>query len=151
MNKFHHSELRERKAIEWFINSNPIHKIDDISPVGNFASNDFKFFSGNTHIIGEVKIRDFEYNKYPTALINQEKIQRILLENEESYRLMRSKFYYFAFYPKSRNLLVFDVMNTPSTLTFEYTANTTMGENKKYSYRPMMNFKIEDAILTLNY
>ena len=148
---FINAEKRERKAIDWFINSNPIHRIDDISPIGNFASNDFKFWSGNTHIVGEVKIRDFASNQYPTAIIDMDKISRILIENEECHRLYRSQFFYFAFYPKSRDLLVFDVKNTPSTITYEYTRATTMDPTSPYRYKPMLNFKVADAIIRLTY
>jgi hypothetical protein len=151
MSKFTTAEQRERKAIEWFINSNPTHKIDEISPIGNFASNDFKFFSGGTHIVAEVKIRDFESNKYPTAIINMDKINRILNENDESYRLFKSKFLYFAFYPKSRELYIFDLMNTPTTISYQWTAATTMGVNKERSYKPMLNFRFEDAISIIKY
>jgi len=151
MSKFTTAEQRERKAIDWFINSNPIHKIDEISEVGSFKSNDFKFFSGGTHIIAEIKIRDFESNKYPTVVIDLDKINRILNENEQSYRIYRSKFLYLAFYPKSRDLLIFDVMNTPSTLTYEWAPVTTMDPSRGYKNKVMMNFKIEDAITIIKY
>ena len=148
--KFKEAEKRERKAIQWFVSQNPECKDLEINPIGDFSSDDFTMWSGNTHITGEIKIRTFEWDKYPTVVIELDKLNRLTEKNEENFRLYNGKLYYFAFYPKSRNLLIFDMMNTPMTITYEWCPVTTMAD-KGSKWKAMVNYKLEDAIMNIKY
>jgi hypothetical protein len=148
---FKFREERERKFINWFINSSNDHKIDEITPIASGGRYDFIFFSANTHIIGEVKVREIEWNQYPTAIINQSKIFGILQQEAQTIKTFNSKVLYFAAYPKNRKILVFDVLNTPSTITIEWVKETTCDPSSTEGFAPMMNFPIGSAILTIDY
>jgi hypothetical protein len=139
-------EKVERKFIEWYIKSDPLHKLDEISPIGSYNRNDFVMLSGNSYILGEVKVRSFEWDKYPTAVIELDKVQA-LTRMFEPFRIMgeTNKLYYYAVYKKSRTILIFDLLTTPMTLSYEWCPITT-AEDKGNKYKVMANFSINNAI-----
>jgi hypothetical protein len=145
-------ETRERKFINWFINLKPEHKLDEISPIGSFQRNDFIMISGTSYILGEVKIRTFEWDKYDTAVIELDKINALTEIYEPFNRIGKNhnKLFYFAVYPKSRKILIFDILNTPSTITYEWCPITTAKDigNK---FKSMANYQITDAIIKIDY
>ena len=63
--------------------------------------------------IVEVKVRGFEDTKYPTAYIEVNKINSIIEEFDSAPLLNLA---YYAFYPLSKKLYIFDVLNTPHTI-----------------------------------
>jgi hypothetical protein len=150
--KMNDYETRERKFINWFIDLKLEHKLDEVSPIGSGNRSDFVMISGNTYILGEVKIRDIEWNKYPTAVIELDKINALMNIFQPFYQMGKNhnKLYYFAAYPKSRKVLVFDIINTPTTLTYEYCPITT-AYDRGNKYKAMVNYKLTDAVLTINY
>ena len=58
-----------------------------------------------------------------------------------------NKLYYYAAYPMSRKVLIFDIIKTPTTLSYEYCPIATAGPNRGSKYKAMVNYKIEDAIV----
>jgi hypothetical protein len=61
MNEFRQYETRERSFIEWYINSKGEHKLEEESEIGSGKRNDFIMLSGRTYVMGEVKVRTFEF------------------------------------------------------------------------------------------
>lgn len=146
---FKEYETRERKFMDWYINLKPEHKMEEESEIGSFKRNDFIMMSGNSYVMGEVKVRTFEHNKYPTAVIELDKINA-LMELFQPYNQMggdSNKLYYYAAYPMSRKVLIFDILKTPTTLSYEYCPIATAGPNRGNKYKAMVNYKIEDAIV----
>ena len=147
-------ESRERRFINYYINNKCLNcKAEYISPEGSFDNKDFIFYSGRTTLnMGEVKVRDIDHNKYDTAIIQVDKVYYLTnqfldcLQQDE-----RAKLLYFAVYPKTRTIMVFDMMNTPSTITMEWcdkvTAKPELGKVKK----PMVNYKYEDALQIIKF
>lgn len=150
MNEFKKSEIRERKFIKWFIDLKPEHKEFSISEVGDFSENDFVITSGSTYIMGEVKIREIEYNKYDTIILELSKVQR-LTEKFKQYKSMSSKLLYFSVHPKSRKVLVFDIINTPGTITYEYAWRQTSDKTKGKDWKPCINYNIKDVLFEINF
>ena len=148
---FKEYEKRERKFLHWYINSKSEHKLEKESEIGSYERNDFIMTSGNTYIMGEIKIRSFEHDKYDTSLLELEKV-RGLMEKFELYHQMgeTNKLYYYAVYPKDRTILVYDIINTPSTLSYEWCPVSTAkdwGQKRKI----MVNYQIDDATITIKY
>lgn len=151
MNKIEKAESRERKAIMFFEQNHDTFKIEELSTIGDMGDNDFMAYSGRTHIMGELKIRTFEHDKYPTAVIELDKVTRLMNKNQENHILNNTQLWYVAIYPKDRTFLIFDIMNTPMTLSYEYCPKVTMDQSKGKKYKTMANFKIEDAIYKWKY
>jgi hypothetical protein len=151
MDNFNQYEIRERKFLNWYINSKPEHKLEEESKIGSYERNDFVMLSGKTYVMGEIKIRTFEWNKYPTAVIELDKINALMNKFESYYQMGKiNKLYYYAAYPKSRKILVFDIINTPSTLSYEWCPITT-AEERGQKRKAMVNYKLQDAITIINY
>jgi hypothetical protein len=149
--KINQAEKRERKAIMYFEQNHNEFNIEEISVIGDMGFNDFTAYSGRTHIMGEIKIRTFNHDKYPTAVIELDKVNRLMTLNQDNYRLNNTQLWYVAIYPEDKTFLIFDIMNTPMTLTYEYCPKVTMDENSGKTYKTMANFKIEDAIYKWQY
>lgn len=151
MKTFDKYENRERKFINWLIDLREEHKLDEISPVGSYQRNDFIMISGHSYVLAEVKIRSFEWDKYQTAVIELDKIKS-LAEMFQPFNQMgeKNRLLYYAVYPKSRTILVFDILNTPSTLTYEYSPVAT-AINIGNKYKTMVNYKINEAIEKITY
>ena len=149
---FKHYETRERKFMNWYINLKPEHKLEEESEIGSFKRNDFIMTSGSTYVMGEIKVRTFEYDKYQTAVIELDKVNA-LMELFQPYNQMGSinKLYYYAAYPKSRKILIFDILNTPTTLSYEWCPVATADKSRGKKSKAMVNYKIEDAIGSINF
>jgi hypothetical protein len=151
MNEFRQYETRERSFIEWYINSKGEHKLEEESEIGSGKRNDFIMLSGRTYVMGEVKVRTFEFDKYPTAVIELSKIKGLTDIFQPYYQMgKKNKLYYYAVYPQSRKILMFDVLESPTTLTYEWCPVTTAAKRGS-KYKTMVNYKIEDAIEIINY
>lgn len=152
MEKFNDYEKRERKFLGWYLDKKCYKcKLEEESPVGSYQRNDFVISSGNTYIMGEIKIRSFEWDKYPTAVIELDKINS-LMDTFSDYNQMgeNNRLYYYAIYPKSRKILIFDIINTPSTLSYEYCPITTATDNG-HRKKAMVNYKIKDNTIEIDY
>lgn len=142
---FINAEARERKAIKWYVSQKMgIVEISEISDIGSFKSSDFNFTSGKTFCVGEVKIRSFSSDKYPTAVLELDKVKR-LMELGIDYVSTKHQILYFAFYEGDRKLLIFDISNTPHTLSYKYSPVSSC-EDRGSKHKVMCEFKIEDAI-----
>ena len=60
---FKEYETRERKFMDWYINLKPEHKMEEESEIGSFKRNDFIMMSGNSYVMGEVKVRTFNHDR----------------------------------------------------------------------------------------
>lgn len=149
-NNFINAEEKERRAINYLPKLFPEIEIEEISDIQNFSSHDFMAISGTTYFRGEVKIRSFNHDKYPTAVLELTKVNKLINENTEDFITQNRQLYYFTFYREDKMLLVFDIYNTPTTITYEYCPKTTMGDNTK-KHKAMVNYKIEDAIIKIKY
>ena len=149
-NNYDKAEERERRFIDWYINTKQEHKIDTISPIGSYNRNDFTFYSGRTFIIAEVKIREFEYDKYPTIILESSKVDALLENFSDEIINQSAKIYYYAVYPKSKKILVFDLLKTPHTKTIEHCPVSTMDPSKGHKRKIMNNYKITDSIININ-
>ena len=149
-NTFNKCEIRERKFIDWFIKSKPEHKEFSISKVGDFNHNDFIMTSGSTYIVGEVKIRETEYNEHNTIILELSKVLR-LTEIYKEFKSMNSRLYYFSVHPKSRKILVFDIINTPTTISYKYAWKQTSNKINGKVWKPCVNFNITDAVIEINF
>lgn len=146
MDNFTEYEKKERKFLNWYINHKEEHKIFDESEIGSYECNDFVMLSGRTYVMGEIKMRSFEYDKYPTVVIELDKVNRLMKKFLPYYQMGKTnKLYYYAVYKKSRKILVFDIMNTPSTITYEMCPKTT-AEDNGWELKPMVNYKLEDVL-----
>jgi hypothetical protein len=152
MKTFDDYEKRERKFLNWYLNDRCYKcKLEEESPIGSYERNDFVILSGRTYIMGEIKIREFESDKYPTAIIELDKINALMEKFQPYYQMGKTnKLYYYAAYPKSRKILVFDIMNTPSTITYEFCPITTASD-KGNKMKAMINYAIDNAITEINY
>jgi Holliday junction resolvase-like predicted endonuclease len=151
MENFINAEIAERKAIKHLTSLFNDIEILEISQVNDYSDNDFIAVTGKTYFMGEVKIRTFNTEKYPTAIIELDKVNRLMNKNEEQYRLRGQQLYYFAFYREDRRLLVFDMINTPSTLTYEWCPISTMDPSRGNKYKAMVNYDINKAIINVKY
>jgi hypothetical protein len=151
---FKEYEQRERKFLHWYISSEKCNncKLEEESPIGSKERNDFVISSGRTiYIMGEIKIRSFEHDKYDTSLLELDKVKG-LMDKFEIYHQMgeTNKLYYYAVYPTDRTILVYDIINTPSTLSYEWCPVST-AEDWGKKRKIMLNYKIEDAIIKIKY
>lgn len=152
MTTFNDYEKRERKFLKWYLDEKCYKcKLEEESAIGSYQRNDFVITSGNTYIMGEIKIRSFEWDKYPTAVIELDKITA-LMNSFSDYNQMgeNNKLYYYAIYPKSRKILIFDIMKTSSTLTYEWCPITTASD-KGHRRKVMANYKIDDNTIQIDY
>jgi len=144
-NNFINAELRERKAISWYIKKKQgVVELNEISDIGSFKSSDFNFTSGNSFCVGEVKIRSFNSDKYPTVVLELDKVKR-LMELGVNYISTNFKVLYFAFYEGDKKLLIFDISKTPHILSYKYSPVSSC-EDRGFKHKIMCEFKIEDAI-----
>jgi hypothetical protein len=143
--KFNTAEARERKAIDWYVKiKDGSVELNDVSDIGSFKPIDFIFTSGNTFCVGEVKIRSFAHDKYPTAVLELDKVTSMMKQGID-YLSTNHQILYFAFYEESRKLLIFDVKNTPHTLSYKHSPVSSC-EDRGSKHKVMVEFKIEDAI-----
>lgn len=146
-------EKRERKFLNWYLN-NQCHmcKADDISEIGDYSSNDFVIVSGKTYVMGEIKIRTFEWDKYPTAFIELDKVNR-LMEKFLDYHQMgfTNKLLYYAVYPTSKKVLIFDLMAENKGITYEWCPKVTADTSKGKRLKPMVNFDIHNTYIVIEY
>lgn len=152
MATFNDYEKRERKFLKWFLDEKCYKcKLEEESRIGSFKRNDFVITSGNTYIMGEIKIRSFEFDKYPTVVIELDKVSA-LMDIFSDYNRMgeNNKLYYYAIYPKSRKILIFDIINTPSTLSYEWCPIATASD-KGNKTKVMVNYKINDNTIEIDY
>jgi hypothetical protein len=143
--KFNIAEKRERKAIKWYSEiKQGIVEINEISEIGSYNTTDFLFTSGNTFCVGEVKIRSFTHDKYPTAVLELDKVMSLMKKGTD-YVSTNHQILYYAFYEDDRKLLIFDVKNTPFTLSYKYSPVSSC-EDRGFKHKVMAEFKITDAI-----
>lgn len=151
--RFTNYETRERKFLNWYMdNKCEKCKYDDVSEVGNYSSNDFIITSANTYVMGEIKIRTFEFDKYPTAVIELDKVNR-LTEKFVDYHQMGStnKLLYYAVYPNSRKILIFDLLGENKGITFEWCPVATADPSKGKKLKAMVNFDITKPYQTIEF
>jgi len=151
MKTFKDYETRERKFIHWYIGLKEEHKLEEESEIGSFKRNDFIMLSGRTYVMGEVKVRTFEYDRYSTIVLELDKVKS-LMDLFQPYNQMGdgNRLYYYAAYPQSRKILIFDIMNTPSTLTYEWCPVAT-AEDRGKKYKTMVNYNIENVVEIIEY
>lgn len=144
--KFNTAELVERRCINWYSKKKgDIIEMNTISNVGSYADEDFTFTSGRTFVVAEVKVRDFESDKYPTAFLELDKVNRLMKRGVE-YAVTTPQILYFAFYKGNNKLLIFDLMNTPHKMVYKSCPVSTMDMSRGYIHKAMVEFQIEDAI-----
>jgi Holliday junction resolvase len=76
----------------------------------------------------EIKVRGFEDTTYPTAYIEVNKIKAIIEEFKSAPMLNLA---YYAFYPLSKKLYIFDILNTPHTMKLGLPLPKTTNGNKE--------------------
>jgi len=147
---FNKAETAERRAIKWFarIKGSKI-EMNNISEIGSYADEDFTFTSGQTYVVAEVKIREFESSKYDTACLELDKINRLMKKGVD-YAAANVSILYFAFYKPDRKLYIFDLMNTPHTMTYKSCPVSTMDKSRGMVHKPICEYKLSDAIEILD-
>jgi hypothetical protein len=144
-NKFNQAETTERKGIKWFIKKKGSNvDLNNISEIGSYDVSDFSFTSGNTFCIGEVKVRSFSHSKYDTAVLELDKVQRLMKKGLD-YVSTNHQILYFAFYVEDRKLLIFDIKNTPHKLSYKYSPVSSCADRGSV-HKVMCEFNISDAI-----
>lgn len=148
MADFEEYESRERKFLDWYVTTKKNIELINVSPIGSFDRKDFTAYSGRTFIMGEIKIRNISYNKYPTVILELDKIQSLTKLFEKEHRLSgnTAKLLYYAVYPNSRKVLIFDILRTAVTLSFNFSPITTTDKSRGYVWKTMANYKLEDAL-----
>ena len=140
-------EKRERRFIDWYINQNPQHKLEEVTPEGSMERNDFIMYSGRTLVMGEVKIREIEIDKYNTSIIETSKVLGLMEKFLSTKKLdTNAKLIFIAVYPKSKKYIVIDLMNQSSTLSFEYCDKTTFKTSNKID-KACNNYKITESTI----
>lgn len=143
---FNQAEAIERKCIKWFAkHKGQMVELNTISEVGSYADEDFTFTSGRTFVVAEVKVRDFSSDKYPTAYLELDKVNRLMKKGVD-YAVTNPQILYFAFYKGDKKLLIFDLLNTPFTMVYKSCPVSTMDMSRGYIHKAMVQFKVEDAI-----
>lgn len=152
MSNYDKYELRERKFLQWYLDNKCENcKLEEVSDIGSKERNDFVILSGRTYIMGEIKVRKIESDRHSTAVIELDKINALMELFQPWYQMGETnKLVYYAVYPKSRKILLFDIMKTPSTLTYEWCPVST-AEDKGSKRKAMVNYKVTDAITEINY
>jgi hypothetical protein len=117
------------------------------SKVNSYATYDALITHQGIESIVEVKIREIESTKFSTAILEMNKINRLkakqkeLAEKGQHYELK-----YYAFYPKSKKLYIFDLNTTPyfkrSFWANKFTAQGGAGKVQKI----MAEFDLDDGI-----
>lgn len=145
-NKFITAEQLERKCIRWYIKKKgeEITNIS-ISDIGSYSTDDLTFTSGGTLIIAEIKVRKFESNKYPTAYLELDKLNRMVKKGSEFANKPLS-ILYFAFYKEDKKLLIFDLLKTDHKIKYVWSPVSTMDLSRGYTNKGMVEYNIEDAI-----
>jgi hypothetical protein len=150
MIKFNNAEKRERDALNYFEKIKEDIIIEEVTQIGSYEPYDGILWSGRTYMLVEVKIRDFEWDKYPNAYIEFDKINRLIQYNLDANIKEGRQPYFFSIYPKSRKALVFNIMDTPIKIENIWTWKTTMDKSKGKCWKAMATFPINNAI-EINY
>ena len=151
---FKKAEKRERDCLKYLELNNPLeYKGIGITEIGSYYPYDGigHVKDGNFKKMGyvEVKIRDFNSSDYPTAYLEKKKVDNLIEFSRTEEYIPSSNFYYFAVYPKSKEVYVFNILSTPHTLELNVRCpKTTMG-NTEMINKDMVAFKLEDAILKI--
>jgi hypothetical protein len=150
MIEFNKAESRERKALIYLEKIKEEIKIEQLTKIGSYEPYDGLLWSGRTYMLVEVKIRDFEWDKYPNVYIEFDKINRLIQYNINANITESRQPYFFSIYPKSRKILIFDIMNTPIKIENIWTWKSTMDKSKGKCWKAMATFPINNAI-EINY
>jgi hypothetical protein len=147
---FNESEERERRFIKWYINQNPLHKEFEITEIGSKKHYDFIMTSGSSYIMGEVKVRTFDHNKYDTIYLEFSKLG-YLCNEFISIKANKSYLYYYSVHPSSRTCLVFDLLNTKHTIEYNYADRVTCLPSMGKVSKPYHTYDINDAVQTIKF
>ena len=147
---FKESEERERRFIRWYIDNNPIHKEFEISDIGSKKHYDFIMTSGSCYVIGEVKVRTFEHNKFESIYLDFPKLQ-YLCNEFINFKMNKSVLYYYSVHPSSRTCLVFDLLNTNHKVEYNYADKITCKPEDGKTWKPYHTYLVKDAVQTIKF
>lgn len=155
-NSFKEAEKRERACLMWLKENKPndYHHLA-ISDIGAYEAYDAIGYTniqdkGFRMAYIEVKIRDFVDSTYPTAYLEKQKVDKLIELLKSDKALPSAELHYYAAYPKSKKIYVFDILSTPHTLVLDVPCpKTTMG-NKETVLKDMLSYNLNDAIKVID-
>jgi hypothetical protein len=142
-NKFNEYSKREREMLELISPSLNL-KIESTTDIDGYDSFDFTGYINRQYILGEIKCRDFEHNKYPTAYLELDKLNRIMDENKEAYIKENRIPHLLCFYNDGIALL-FNLMDTPITIEYKWAWKCTADKSKGKTHKAFIALPIEKA------
>lgn len=146
---FREYENVERTLLNFLPSVSPDFTVIDLSKINSFAHYDaIMEYLGQRSIV-EVKVRKTQYDAYPTAFLELGKLQRLLKIQKDFTKNSKDIEYgcfYYAFYPASKMLLMFDLNNCQYSITTRYAPKFTAGSNNEMVKKEFIELRIEDAI-----
>lgn len=149
MDKFKKAEIRERERFYGFTSNKPEIKINKISEPGDYNFYDAAIVSGGTNMLVEIKVRDFEIDKYPCGLLEKSKIDKMFeyAKKIEEKKDITVEIIYMSFYIDS--VVIWDGMSMSNERNY-LLPKTTMGDNSKV-LTPCYEYEFEDALEIIRY
>jgi len=116
------------------------------SKVNSYASYDaIMTFNGEEAIV-EVKIREIFADQFSTAFLELNKLNRLKEKQKELAKKGQDfKLHYYAFYPKSKKLIIFDLLTTPYFKRSVWAPRTTAQGGSQKIEKIMCEFDLEDG------
>lgn len=127
--------------------------LSNIPGIFNFIpSNNTDFYDGVcfisastvTGVIAEAKVRTFDKDKFPTAILEKAKVDRLI----ETYKYYNKSYalHYFAYYPENKMCYVFDILNTPHKITIGMMLPATTMADKRLIPTDVIEYHFDNAI-----
>lgn len=150
--KFYAFEKKEREYIMKIARSySNFLAIKEVSPEGSFCGWDAIMLSAGTQnlLLTEVKVRDFSIHKYPDAILETKKVDKLIEINENVRPLMNENGwyihpYYIAVYPSSHRAAIWQITGNEKEIEMEMNEKTAISTTKKVTKKVKL-FKMDDA------
>jgi len=141
---FKQCEQRERMLLQHITVINPRFKVVSHSRTNSYATYDSIMEQDSKAAIVEVKVRDIKADRYPTAFLEYAKLNRLLQKQKElKERGEELELKYYAFYPLSKELYIFDLNTCPYTKSSVWAARTTAQGGSAKVQKIMVEFNLQ--------
>jgi len=149
--RFEQAEINERRRFYDFVTAyKPEICIKSFTPINGKDSYDVAVVSGGTEMLIEIKCRDFNHDKFETAILERKKINKV---NEVLNKIKQKSnkdipFYYFSFY--NDKLAIFDVFSKVYDVKQILCPHSTLEDNNDKELKWCYFYLIEDAVELIN-
>lgn len=138
-------EIERKKILQW-INQEKNISLNSITEPGSFQHYDATILSGDnyTKCVVEVKVRDFEHDRYPTAILEEKKIEKLkeFQSKMKQKKNIDTKLIYVAIY-EDDYILIWDINNYTNKSSIPC-PKTSYGNNQ-IVYKGVYEYNINNA------